>query len=264
MPMHAPDSTAFTPGRDGLQKELEVIDEVPVAFSYHGIPYAVMMATSQDIEDFAYGFSIAENLALSLEDIRAVSIRRMDGNIDVDIELSPPMLQRFLALHRRRNVRGRTSCGLCGIESVDQIPPPARSPIRPAKVDAAAAIRAGHEIEQWQPLFQATRAAHAAAWCSPDGEIMTVREDVGRHNALDKLIGACLRVGTQFAAGFCLITSRCSYEMVQKSACAGIPILIALSRPTKLAVGIAAESGMTLCVIERKALRTFTGTGCAI
>ncbi|MGA7329578.1 MAG: formate dehydrogenase accessory sulfurtransferase FdhD [Rhodomicrobium sp.] len=264
MPVQAPDARPFTHRRDGLHKELEVIDEVPVAFSYHSIPYAVMMATPQDIEDFAYGFSIAENLALSMEDIRAVRISRMDGNIDVDIELSPPMLQKFLALHRRRNVRGRTSCGLCGIESVDQIQPPPCSAIPAAKVDAAAAIRAGDEIEQWQPLFQATRAAHAAAWCSPDGKIMTVREDVGRHNALDKLIGACLRAGTQFTAGFCLITSRCSYEMVQKSACAGIPILIALSRPTKLAIGIAAETGMTLCVIERQGLRTFTGAGCIV
>jgi len=165
--------------------------------------------------------------------------------------LVPERLHGFLSRRRTRNLRGHTSCGLCGVEEVSDTQ--ADTPQAPVGVafTQAAVERALAALSAHQDLHRRTRAAHAAAWVSPDGDILLVREDVGRHNALDKLIGAAQRQAIDLSAGFCLITSRCSFEMVQKALMASIPAIVAISAPTGLAVRTAQAAGLTMIALAR-------------
>jgi FdhD protein len=234
------------------ERRLDVAEETPLAIAYNGIDYAVMMGTPRDLEDFAFGFSIAETVAVRASDIRSVATTEREDSIAVDITLTSEALHRFLARRRVRALRGHTSCGICGIEDVAQLTPPIAPPmIRAQPIDRAALRRAVESLRGLQPLSEHTHCAHAAAWADQTGAPILVREDVGRHNALDKLVGAALRAGIDFAAGFCLITSRCSYEMAQKAVAAGIPALVAISAPTALAVRTARAGGLTLIVPDR-------------
>jgi FdhD protein len=230
------------------QVTCDAVEEVPVAFSYGGIPYAVMMATPGDLLDLAIGFSITEGIAPTAHDIRDVRIGRRDEAFALDITLAPGPFRSFLANRRVRNLTGHTSCGLCGVEDLaDLRAAPAPRVLRGGTTIAVRAIRlAVAALRTYQPLSQRTHAAHAAAWATADGRILLAREDVGRHCALDKLIGACLRANVDVSAGFCIVTSRCSFEMVQKAVMAGIPILVAVSAPTTLAVRTAQASCLTL------------------
>jgi FdhD protein len=218
--------------------------EVPIAFEYNGISHAVMLATPADLHDFAIGFSASEDVAQP-DEVFGVDIEESDAGITLTIEIAARAFAELKS--RRRTLVGRTGCGICGAESLQQVlrPLPDLS-LRGTRVGPSALALAHAALMDMQPLQRATGAAHLAVWCDPDGAILLAREDIGRHNALDKLIGALLRkrVGTE--SGFALVTSRASVEMVQKSARAGIAVLAAVSAPTALAVRTAASCGQTL------------------
>ena len=222
--------------------------EVPVNIVYATLPYAVMMATPGDFEDFATGFSVTEGVVAAAAEIRGIVVSEQARGIVVTVDLVPEALRRHMA--RRRSMAGRTGCGICGIESLDQLPE-SRGVAAAAAIAPAAIGRALEALEARQPLHQATRAVHAAAWCDRSGDMVAVREDVGRHNALDKLIGACLRGGIAAADGFVVLTSRCSFEMVEKVACFGAATVVAVSAPTSLALERAAALGVTVVAVAR-------------
>jgi len=229
--------------------ERVIPEEVAVAFTYNGGAYAVMMATPQDLADFALGFSFTEGIVSSPDEIRHFEIVEEDLGVEPRIWLSEP---RAAALgERRRNLAGPTGCGLCGIESLSEaLRPPPR--VRAAETFAPDDImRAVEGLAPRQELNRQTRAVHAAAFWAPAAGLLAVREDVGRHNALDKLGGALLRENIPGQAGMVLLTSRVSVEMVQKAAVLGIPVLVAVSAPTALAVRTAETAGVTLVAIAR-------------
>ncbi len=236
---------------DGLlpESETEVAVETPVSILYGNMPYAVMMASPGDLEDFVVGFSLTEGIIRGAEEIRDVEVTPRAEGIEVSVTLAPGRFREHLA--RRRNLSGRTSCGLCGVETSDDIP------LAAAQVDgepplALSSIHAGlRALSRHQPLSRITRAVHAAAWCDRDGAILAAREDVGRHNALDKLIGARLRAGHGAQEGFVLVTSRASFEMVEKTAIFGAAALVTISAPTSLAIDRAKALGLTLVSIAR-------------
>jgi FdhD protein len=225
-----------------------VVVETPINVLFCGSGFAVMMATPDDLEDFAYGFSFTEGIVARADDVRAVEISRVADGFKLDIALTGERLSAHLA--RSRALSGRTGCGLCGINDLSHLPNPPRvaerKPIKPAAIRAALLALDSH-----QALNAKTRAAHAAAWCDRGGTIVTLREDVGRHNALDKLIGALLRQGASPADGFFVITSRCSFEMVAKAAAFGASTLVAVSAPTSLALERAAACGLQLVALAR-------------
>jgi FdhD protein len=226
-----------------------VAEETPVALVYNGIPHAVMMATPQDLEDFALGFSMTEELIASPADLQSVECVRYSQGIEIQAMVAPEREAEIAA--RTRRLTGRTGCGICGADSVASVlktlhPVNASVTIREAAVPAAMASLVSH-----QTLNAAAGAVHAAGWAGLEGTIELVREDVGRHNALDKLIGALLRRGTDPAAGFVVVTSRASFEMVQKTTLFGAPLMAAVSGPTGLAIRIAQQAGLTLVGFAR-------------
>ncbi len=223
--------------------------EVPVAMTYNRHPHVVMMATPDDFEDFGLGFSLTEGLIGTPQDMISMKVIPRDGGIELSMTISEDWYERLQT--QRRNMTGRTGCGLCGAERIEQAlryPKPVGTRVR---VNDRALQRAVTDITAHQPLQSVTGATHAAAWCDADGQIVRLREDVGRHNALDKLIG-CLAHG-QFDPedGFVLVSSRASYEMVYKAAAVGMELIMAVSAPTTLAVEFAQRSGMTLVGFAR-------------
>ncbi len=226
-----------------------VAEEVPIAFVYNGISHAVMLATAQDLTDFALGFSLSEGILHDKSDLYGVDVMHQSLGIELRLEIASAC---FVHLkERRRNLLGRTGCGLCGAESLDQalrLPPVANQQVTHSAtytLSAAHIQSAFHAIQTKQILQQATGATHACAWVNALGEIVLVREDVGRHNAMDKLIGALAKLPQQ-GQGFVITSSRASVEMVQKVATAGIQVLVAISAPTGLAIRIAETYGVTL------------------
>ncbi len=242
---------ALTLRSDGTREpgNRKVAIESPVAISFLGIGYAVMMATPANLEDFAVGFAFSERLIDNASDVTAIDIERVENGILLGIELAGERHDRLLKRVRHRV--GETSCGLCGIENLEQALRPLPVAPRPGRIETPAIFAALEELRAHQPLNDWTGAVHAAAWCDAGGAILAVREDVGRHNALDKLVGHGLRDGRDFGAGFVLLTSRCSYELVEKAALAGIALLVTVSAPTALAVDRAAEAGLTLIALAR-------------
>ncbi|WP_419723020.1 formate dehydrogenase accessory sulfurtransferase FdhD [Sphingobium aquiterrae] len=223
--------------------------ETPVAVEFNGLGYAVLMATPGDLEDLAYGFALSERLIEAREDICDVAHHVAERGIFLRVHLQPTHADRVFARVRHRV--SESSCGLCGIENLEQALRPlprvtARSDAGPPEIFRALAALPGH-----QPLNRATGAVHAAALCSAMGEIRLVREDVGRHNAFDKLIGAMQRQGLSWDGGFALLTSRCSYEIVEKASLADCPLLATISAPTDLAARRAEEAGLSLAVLAR-------------
>jgi FdhD protein len=232
--------------RDGaiLQTQDCVAEEVPVALVINGQPHVVMMATPADLADFARGFLVSEAIVPSADDVDVRSVSTLDNGWEVSVRI-PETCHARLA-DRRRNLPGRSGCGLCGSESIaEAMRPP---PHVPAGLPITAAVlhRALGALRSRQPINTVTGATHAAGFADPSGRLLAVREDVGRHNALDKLIGALLRDGIDTRRGFLVITSRASYEMVLKAATIGIPLLAAISAPTALAVRVAEDAGLTL------------------
>jgi FdhD protein len=224
-------------------------EETAVAFTYNGGSYAVMMATPQNLEDFALGFSITERLVSAPKHIRQLDIVEHDAGIELRMWLTEPHAAALS--ERRRYLAGPTGCGLCGIESLDEaVRPPVR--VRDGKSFTPGEImRALETLGPRQELNRQTRAVHAAAFWHPETGLVAVREDVGRHNALDKLAGALMRDNVPGHNGMVLLTSRVSVEMVQKTAAIGAPLIVAVSAPTALAVRTAEISGITLVAIAR-------------
>lgn len=226
-----------------------VAEEVPIALVYNGVSHAVMLATPQDLEDFAVGFSLSEGIITSLDEVFGIEVVHQPKGIELHIDLAA---ERFLTLkERRRSMSGRTGCGLCGSESLEQAMRIPANVINIAeRIQSRAIYKALQHIRDFQKLEALTGATHACAWVKPDGEIEQLREDVGRHNALDKLIGARARSHAS-SPGFVFTTSRASYEMVQKVATANICMLVAVSAPTGLAIRIAQNCGVTLVGFAR-------------
>jgi len=221
-----------------------VIAETPVALVYNGIAHAVMLATPADLEDFALGFSLSEGLIAAPGDVLDLDIVAVPLGIEARLTLSNQRFAGFKATRRR--LAGRTGCGLCGVESLEQALPPVGRVDHGLTITPAALAGAMAELAERQRLHQATGGVHAAAWVATDGGVRLVREDVGRHNALDKLLGALASQRAARGDGFVVITSRASHEMVQKTVRAGIELLAAVSAPTSLAVSQADAAGLTL------------------
>jgi FdhD protein len=234
-------------GRAEIERPLAV--EMPVAVEINGLGYAVMMATPSDLVDFAYGFCRSERLIDARDDLVEVDTHDTDQGVILRITLVPERVERVV--ERVRHRVSESSCGLCGIENLEQAlrPLPALTPAPP--VEDAAIFRALAGLRAHQPLNAATGAVHAAAACTADGTIRLAREDVGRHNAFDKLNGAMLREGQGWDGGFALLSARCSYELVEKAVLAGCPMLVTVSAPTSLAVSRAAEAGLRLVALAR-------------
>ncbi len=222
----------------------EVAEEVPVALVYNGISHVVMMATPRDLEHFAVGFSLSEGIIQSRQEIYGMDVVQACNGVEVQIELSS---RRFMGLkERRRALAGRTGCGVCGVEQLNDI----GKPVEPLPFSQTFALshldRALKQLNEVQPIGRLTGCTHAAAWVRPDGELAGGHEDVGRHVALDKLLGRRSAEGEGWQRGAALVSSRASYEMVQKAAMCGVEILFAVSAATTLAVEVAERCNLTL------------------
>jgi FdhD protein len=242
-------SFSYEAGATGPPLTRAIAIEAPVQIVIGAVPFAVMMATPHDLEDFAYGFALSEGIAGRIDDIRGLEIERTKDGWRIAIALTGETLQAHLS--RKRAMSGRTGCGLCGLDDISQMPSPRRVLVSGPSIEPAAIGAAVAELERRQPLNQLTRAVHGAAWCARDGRIMLAREDVGRHNALDKAIGALWRAGVGAQDGFFVITSRCSFEMVAKAAIFGASTLVSLSAPTSLALERARDFNVALIAIAR-------------
>ena len=229
---------------DGARQDV-VIEEVPVALVYNGISHAVMMASPADLSDFALGFSLTEGIIQSRDEWFSAEVQPAQGGIEVHCHVHGEALHRLKA--RRRQLAGRTGCGLCGVESLEEAIRPL-SPVNSYEVRDDAIVNVVAAMDRSQPIAAATGAAHVAAWCAADGTPLLVREDVGRHVALDKLIGAWDR---SFDEGFVFVSSRASYEMVHKAAAVGVGALVAASAPTSLAIDWAKKTGLNLIGFAR-------------
>jgi FdhD protein len=223
--------------------------EAPVVVEYNGIGYAVMMATPTNLHDFAIGFSLSERLVTQASEVYEVdTIEQSDGWV-LRIRLDPDRIAPVVERARQRV--SESSCGLCGLESLEQVMRPLPMLRAKPQVSREALFTAIAALRDHQPMSAATGAVHGAAFCTNDGAISCVREDVGRHNALDKLIGALARDGIDPATGFFLLTARCSYELVEKTIIAGCPLLVTISAPTTIAVDRAKAHGLTLVALAR-------------
>jgi FdhD protein len=223
-------------------------DEVPVALVFNGISHAVMLCSPTDLEDFALGFALAEGIVQTPQQVFGIEVHAAVNGIELQLHVAAA--NEALLKERRRNLAGRTGCGLCGTDSLAQLKRGAPQ-VPTIHIQASSIARAQRSLAQRQPLQQLTGAVHAAAWCSTAGELLCVREDIGRHNALDKLLGALHHQGTTRRDGFVCITSRASYEMVQKAAVLGTGVLAAVSAPTALAVQTANDCNLALAGFVR-------------
>lgn len=234
-------------GDEAGQRSVAV--EAPVAIEYGGIGYAVMMATPADLEAYAVGLTLSEGIVATAAEIEAVDVHEVEGGWVVRVTLPASRMEPVMA--RARTRVSESGCGLCGIESIAQITrplPPITTRISSTRGAIAAALAA---LADYQPLGRATGAVHAAAFCAPDGRIRFACEDVGRHNALDKLVGTLALEGVCAKDGFFLLSARCSYELVEKTVRAGCPMLVTISAPTSLAVERALAAGLTLVALAR-------------
>lgn len=238
--------------RDGTSHVLDdcVCEEIPVALEFNGISRAVMLATPCNLEDFALGFGLSEGIFEHASELYGCEVEVGGAGITVHMDVSA---RSFAGLkRRRRTLAGRTGCGVCGTESLAEVLRPVPVVSSGTQVQAEAIVRAMRWMKSRQTLNELTGSTYAAAWCDIAGDIHLLREDVGRHNALDKLVGALARVQLDEAQGFIAVTSRASIEMVQKAAMANTGLLVAVSAPTQLAVSMAQQAGMGLVGLVRQ------------
>ena len=237
----------------------QVAVEQPVALVYNGISHAVMLATPLDLEDFAIGFSLTEGIISHPRDVLEIELVYVSKGVEAQLTVTQACLAQLK--ERRRNLLGRTGCGLCGVDSLEQAVRPIAHALSPLDIPldtlAHTVSAAMGRLNSGQPLQSATGAVHSAAFAQLDGQIILQREDVGRHNALDKLIGALANAKIDLSQGIALVSSRASYEMVHKCASAGIPVLAAVSAPTQLAIELAQGAGLTLAGFVREQRATF-------
>ncbi|MEO0399732.1 MAG: formate dehydrogenase accessory sulfurtransferase FdhD [Pseudomonadota bacterium] len=243
----APSRSIEVVSGDDESRQWAVPEETPVAFLYNGRNYAVMLASPRDFADFAIGFSLTERVVDALSDIQDIDIRQSERGTEIRLEIAADKLERLDIRQQRRNLVGRAGCGVCGLENAETFfePLPRVTAVRRV-LNAAPLQRALRELRPRQPLHGETRTVHAAAWAGPDGGLTLVREDVGRHNALDKLLGALVSDGTPLTDGFVLMSSRCSYEIIEKAARLGVTAVASVSGPTAFAVRKAAEANIAL------------------
>jgi FdhD protein len=227
----------------------QIAEESPVALVYNGVPHVVVMATPANLEDLALGFSLSEGVIASAEELGGVEIVPEQTGYSIYLSIPPERVE--VIAQRRRNMTARTGCGVCGAETIEQAMRDVPKVSTAQKMTRQAIVSAMKQLPSLQVLNATTGATHAAGWADLDGKLQLIREDVGRHNALDKLIGALAAGSTDTANGFAVITSRASYEMVQKAAMAGVGMLAAVSAPTALAVRVALEAGVTLAGFVR-------------
>ena len=236
--------------RSQVRVEDEIAEEVPVAFVVNGRPFAVMLATPADLEDFALGFMLSEGLVGDAGEVEIEGIAELIEGFE--LRLRVPAARARALEHRHRALEGRSGCGICGtgqLETALRQPGPVAEG---SSIDVAALRRALRGLRDGQRLNARTGATHAAGWAGIDGGLQLLREDIGRHNALDKLVGAMARAGLDPAAGFCVVTSRASYEMAMKAASAGMPLLAAISAPTALAIALSERCNLTLVGFARE------------
>ncbi len=237
-------------GGDALATTRKVAEELPVALTYNRATHAVMLATPADLEDFAIGFSLAEGIIQRPGDIEALEVVSLPTGIELRMDLAD---QRLHALtQRQRRIAGPSGCGLCGMDSLAEAIRPVPSVTAGLTLSPASIAAALDTLWPAQMLNRATRAVHAAAFWTPSQGLVALREDIGRHNALDKLAGAMARQGISAATGVLLLSSRVSVEMAQKAAILGAPIIVAVSAPTALAIRVADQAGITLIGIARQ------------
>ena len=241
---------------DGSRREQSwrLAEEVPAAVLYNGQFFAVMMVTPADLEDFAIGFTVTEGIVQTTDEIAGARVAEMADGFALNIKIAP---ERMAGIETRRRVlTGRSGCGICGAQTLDAAVAPPRQ-VNGSAPSIMAIERSYRELPGRQIMNRQNHSTHAAAFAGPDGAIQLVREDVGRHNALDKLIGALLIAKTDPRAGFILVSSRCSMELVQKAAMAGVPFLASVSAPTALAVRLAQSAGMGLAAGSRDGIMLF-------
>ncbi len=235
----------------GTNEDIEraIIVEAPVAIEFNGIGYAVMMATPIDLNDFAIGFALSEKLIDRADQISIIEAYEAATGWVLRIQLPPEKAEKVIARARQRV--SESSCGLCGMDNLDEVMRPL--PLVTARIDVAdeAIFSALQVLRAHQTLNAQTGASHAAAFCAPDGSILMVREDVGRHNALDKVIGALATAGIEPSTGFLLLTARCSFELAQKAILANCPVLVTISAATDLAITTAIRSNLRLISLAR-------------
>jgi FdhD protein len=227
-----------------------VAEEIPVALVYNETPHVVMMATPADLEDFAIGFTLSEQIVEHVLDIGTLYVVQRDQGTQIFVEI--PVTAAELIAARSRGLVARTGCGLCGVQQIGDAVRSVCAIENHEPIDFDAIVRAERGLHSAQRWNRETGAMHAAAWASRDGTVLVAREDLGRHNAVDKVIGALARAEQDPSDGFLLVTSRASYELVQKAAVARIPLLAAISRPTGLAIRMAECAGMTLVGLLRE------------
>jgi FdhD protein len=247
--MTTTDAVSVRPDGSRVVVRRALVPEAPVALEFNGLSYAVMMATPADLADFALGFALSEGLAACADDLTDLAVAEVEHGWIVRATLSGLGVEQLTQRVRARVAE--SSCGLCGIENLEAVAKPLPKVAAHAALDAHTIFAALAALEIHQPLQQATGAAHAAAWADGTGAIRYAREDVGRHNALDKLIGAMARDGARLADGFILSTARCSYEIVEKTVRAGAATLVTVSLPTTMAVERARAAGLTLWALAR-------------
>jgi len=231
------------------QGERELAEETAIALTYNRITHAVMMATPADFHDFALGFSLSEGIIAHPADIEDFAIVRAGAGIELRMWIAPALMARLET--RRRRLAGATGCGMCGLESLDEALRPVPAVTQGGKFTPAQIMQAAASLTPAQTLGAATRAVHAAAFWHPATGLAALREDVGRHNALDKLYGALIATNTNIPTGIVVLTSRVSIELIQKAARMGATILVAVSAPTALAVRIATQANITLIGVAR-------------
>jgi FdhD protein len=237
-------------GKDNLEEGTRIIpEETAIALTYNGGTYAVMMGTPRDLHDFAVGFSLSEGIVQSADEIVSLDVVDLDDGIELRMWLAQSKADRLS--ERRRHIAGPTGCGLCGIDSISEAVRPAAIVPHGRTFSPQQIMAAVQSLAPLQQINIETRAVHAAAFWMPGRGIVALREDVGRHNALDKLAGALARDKITASEGMVLLTSRVSVEMVQKTAAMGAPLMVAVSAPTALAVRMAEASGITLAAIAR-------------
>lgn len=232
--------------RDGIR---DCAVETPVNVIYAPVSHAVMMASPRDLEDFALGFSLTEGIIESASDIRSVEVEEVEEGVKLTISLAADKMQRHLA--RKRQMAGRTSCGVCGIDDLNALAVKECATRTPGRLALSTIKTALDQLPPLQKLNAHTHSVHAAGFATEAGEIILLREDVGRHNALDKLIGALVRAKIDPTNGFVVLTSRCSYEMAEKVAVLGARAVVCISAPTYLAVQRARTYGITLVGMAR-------------
>ncbi|MFI5229947.1 MAG: formate dehydrogenase accessory sulfurtransferase FdhD [Gemmatimonadales bacterium] len=236
-------------GAESAAEAVRVAEEVPIAIVYNARPYVVVMGTPCDLEDLAVGFSITEGVVRGARDVGRIEVVRAAHGIELQVEIGADDAARLEG--RARAMAARTGCGLCGIETIAEAMRLPEELPNTLDIERVALWRAAAQLPPRQALNVESNTVHAAGWANALGRLEVVREDVGRHNALDKVLGALTRTGAEARTGFVVVTSRASYEMVQKTAACGVELLAAVSRPTGLAIRVAVETGVTLVGLLR-------------